>query len=87
MKQFVKHPGFFAPAKKNHAILIKDVATGVAKLQKEFIDKKMNADDIKQLLVDQAACVKEVMQTITFLKTVCVDNGEEAASPKKRKTK
>ena len=82
MKEFDKHPGYFAQAKKNHVFLIKMVAAGVEKLKKEFIEKKMKPEDIKKLLVDQAKTAKDVSQSTLFLRSLGVEEGA-----KKRKTK
>jgi 5'(3')-deoxyribonucleotidase len=75
MKEFEKHAGYFAQAKKNHALLIKDVAAGVEKLKKEFIEKKMKPEAIKKLLVDQAKCAKDVSQSTMFLRNLAVEEG------------
>ena len=71
MKKFDKHPGYSAQAKKNHVFLIKMVAAGVEKLKKEFIEKRMRPEAIKQMLVDQAQTAKDVSQSSTFLKNLC----------------
>ena len=82
MKEFDKHPCYFAQAKKNHGFLIKMVAAGVEKLRKEFIEKKMKPEDIKKMLVDQAKTAKDVSQSTIFLRSLGVEDGA-----KKPKTK
>ena len=45
------------------------------KLKKEFIEKKMKPEAIKQLLVDQAKCAKDVSQGTVFLRNLAVEEG------------